>query len=439
MRRHVCALAILSLILSLCCPALAESAAEDPVVVRVGDFRYTRSVVQGALDSVLELSEMLRGDAPDRAEKDARLQATVDSFVELGVIENRLTEAGKNDFTDAEKEALNQTARTKYEELWQLMHQQMVNSGAAVSEGDVTRQLESMGYTFEAIYDELVLQRRENRAIELFCGNIVLTQAQVDDYSEEQFVAPDREDYADNIDRYDQDILMNNNEAFYTPEGYRYIRQIVLEIPQEAKDAVKEEEIRLNRATQSMGTALEGLTMAAIEAESWTDAMAEAKALYNEASEALKAAQSEYRAALESAALPMVREKTEEIARQYALGIDFKSLIGKYSTDKAERNVSGDGYPFHPDSKLWPENFRAVAAALEKPGDISEPFVTEQGIHILCYAGDVPAGVHALTDEERSLLAAAAERYYQLEKLHGLVEGWKADYEIETHPELLKY
>ena len=32
-----------------------------------------------------------------------------------------------------------------------------------------------------------------------------------------------------------------------------------------------------------------------------------------------------------------------------------------------------------------------------------------------------------------------ALRYYQLEKLNGLLEGWRADYEIETHPELLTY
>ena len=44
-----------------------------------------------------------------------------------------------------------------------------------------------------------------------------------------------------------------------------------------------------------------------------------------------------------------------------------------------------------------------------------------------------------MTDDERKLLNAAALRYYQLEKLNGLLEGWRADYEIETHPELLTY
>ena len=102
MKRCARALAIIALIMALCCSATADSVADDPVVVRVGDYTYTRSQLQGSLDSALELSEMLRGDAPTEAQKAARLEATVESFVGLGVIENKLAEAGKNDFSEAE-------------------------------------------------------------------------------------------------------------------------------------------------------------------------------------------------------------------------------------------------------------------------------------------------------------------------------------------------
>ena len=434
--RRLCALVAMALLLGI--QATAETA-DDPVAVRVGEFSYSRSMLQKSLDSELELSEMLRGDAPSEEEKQARLQGTVDSFVGLGVIENKLTEAGRNDFTEGELEELNQTARSKYEELWQMLYQQMQQSDASVSEEAVTAQLEGMGYTFDAIYDELVLQTRQNRAIELFCSDVILKQAQVDEYYEEQFVAPDRADYENDIDRYDQEILMNNNEAFYTPEGYRYIHQILLAIPQEALDATASEKVRLNRAAQAMSTALQRLTLAVIDASDWSEDLAAAKAAYDEAAKALEEAQNDYRSAIEAAALPLVQDKVGEINEQLAAGIDFKSLVSRYSTDKTERNISGDGYPFHPESKQWPENFRAAAAALEKPGDVSSPVVTEQGIHIICYASDVPAGAHVLTEDERDLLNAAALRYYQLEKLNGLIEEWEKDYEIETHPELLKY
>ena len=47
--------------------AAAQEAADDPVAVRVGEFTYTQSQLQGSLDSMLELSQMLRGDAPSEA------------------------------------------------------------------------------------------------------------------------------------------------------------------------------------------------------------------------------------------------------------------------------------------------------------------------------------------------------------------------------------
>lgn len=439
MKRCIRALMIATLVLSLCCSTLAESAVDDPVVVRVGDFTYTRSQLQRSLDSTLELSEMLRGDTPTEEEKAARLEATIESFVGLGVIENKLTEAGKNDFSEAEMEDMNQAASSKYDELWQLLYKQMQKSGETVEEKDVTETLEGMGYTFEAILDEYILQTRQNRALDLFCSHVVLSQAMVDEYYEEQFVGPDREDYRDDLEKYESEILANDNESFYTPEGYRYIRQIVLQYPDEAISACKREQVQVNRATQSMALAVQKLTIAATKSDSWTDDMAEAKALYDRAAEQLTNAQKTYMDALRAATEPLVRDTLDEIMERFNAGIDFGSLINKYSTDRTDKNLNGDGYPFHPDSPNWPEQFSEAARALEKPGDISEAVYTEEGVHILYYAGDVPAGDHVLTDDERQLLNAAALRYYQLKKLDELIQGWEADYEIETHPELLEY
>jgi parvulin-like peptidyl-prolyl isomerase len=413
--------------------------ADGPVVVRVGDFSYTQSQLQGSLDSMLELSELLRGDAPTDEEKAARLQATIDSFVGLGVIENKLTEAGKNGFSEAELEDLRQAANSKYDEFWQLLYQQMQKSDESVEEKDVTDTLEAMGYTYEAIYDEYVLQARQNRAIDLFVGDFALTQAQVDAYYEEQFVGPDREDYKDDLEKYESEILANDNESFYTPEGYRYIRQIVLQYPEEALSACKREEIQMRRAAQSMAQALQSLTVTVTKSDSWTDELSEAKTDYDRATEQLTDVQNAYMDALKAATEPLVRDEIDEIMGQFNAGIDFGSLVNKYSTDRTDKNLNGDGYPFHPDSPNWPESFSAAARALEKPGDISGPVYTEEGVHILYYTGDVPAGDYVLTDDQRKLLNAAALRYYQLEKLDELVEGWEADYEIETHPELLKY
>ena len=432
---------IISLCMALLLSAASFAGAEDagdPAVVRVGSFTYSLSTVQHSLDSMLDLSAMLRGDAPTAEEKAARVQTVTDSFVDLGILENRLTEKGQGSFTEAEQEQINETARMKYEELWQILYQQMQQSDASVSESAVTEQMDSMGFTMDAILAEYRLQALQDRAISLFVGSIPLTQAQVDDYYDEQFVAPDREAYEGNIARYDREILMNNNESFYTPSGYRALRQIVLAIPEEAREAVREDYVALNRDTRAMSSALQDLTMAAIEADSWED-MREAKAVYTETAESLAESQNRYTASLEAAALPLVQDTVDEIMKQLESGVDFPALIGRYSTDKTDRNMTGEGYPFHPDSEAWPERFIQMANTLAAPGDVSAPFVTEEGIHILYYDSDLPSGAHVLTEEERRMLNAAALRYYQLQALNEQIDGWRADYEIETHPELLTY
>ena len=439
MKRYVHTAMIFILILLLCGSALAESVAEDPVVVRVGDFSYTQSQLQASLDNALEISEMLRGDAPSEEEKAVRLETAIESYIGMGIIENKLTEAGKNDFSETELEDLNQAASSKYDEFWQLLYQQMQKANESVEEKDVTETMEAMGYTFEAILNEYILQARQNRAVELFVGDFALSQDQVDAYYEEQFVAPDREDYKDDLEKYEMEILANDNDSFYTPEGYRYIRQIVLQYPEEAISACKRLQIQMSRAAQSLTKALQTLTLAATEFDGTTDAISEAKTAYDSAAQQMTDAQNQYMDALRQATEPLVKDQIDEIMAQFNAGIDFGTLLNKYSTDRTDKNLNGDGYPFHPDSPNWPQTFIDAARALEKPGDISEPVYTEQGVHILYYAGDVPAGEHVLTDDERKLLNAAALRYYQLEKLDGLLEGWRADYEIETHPELLTY
>ena len=44
-----------------------------------------------------------------------------------------------------------------------------------------------------------------------------------------------------------------------------------------------------------------------------------------------------------------------------------------------------------------------------------------------------------LTAEEQETLNASALMYYQGLELEGLMETWKDEYDIETHPELLDF
>ena len=433
----------LALILALSLTALAESVPEapvqdDPVVVRVGDFSYPLSVVQSSLDSALDVAALLTGEEVTDEEWQNSIQGAVDKFVNLGLVENKLKEAGKHDFTDDEVELMKATAQAKYEELWQALYQRASKSGEEVSEEDITGWLEGEGYTVEAIYAEYEVSERNHRAIELFCQDVTLTQSMVDEYYEKQFVGPDRERYKDNVERFEEEIVSGNNEAFYIPEGYRYIRQITLDYPKAATASAKALEKRMQNAVNALAKRFQKLAVAATTAEGWDD-LKDLREEYDECSDLVAETQKAWMEKVKAEAQPLLQETFDAIAEQYAAGIDFKSLIEKYSADKTDMNLSKNGYLFHPDSTTWPDAFKEAAMKLEKPGDISQPVYSETGIHILCYAGEAPAGDHVLTEEEREQLNASAMQYYQNERLFGLCAQWKDSYDIETHPELLEY
>ncbi len=77
----------LLLVLALC-PALAE--ADDPVVVRVGDFSFTKCQLQSAVDSDIGLTETLGQVYLTDAEKQAQREDTINRFIGMGFIECKL-------------------------------------------------------------------------------------------------------------------------------------------------------------------------------------------------------------------------------------------------------------------------------------------------------------------------------------------------------------
>ena len=429
---------ILSLALCVlsCGAAFAES--EDPVCVRVGDFCYSQSLAQQSLDSALKLQEAFSGEEMTGEEKAQMASDVIDNLVGVGLIESKLTEAGQHDFTEEEVEQMNAAARSRYEELWKGVYQMMVDNGMEATEEQVMETMDEEGYTLDALYREFEVSERQRRAIDLYVPPILLTEDDLTEYYEGQFLEPDRERYSADLPLSEREVLAANNESFYTPEGYRYFRQILLEYPEEAIESLKPYYKKCETAAKKVAEAYAEVAEAAVAVKDWSELDAP-RAKYDAAAAALEAANQEYVRQREAVTLPLIQDTLDAIDERLDAGIDFKSLISKYSADVSEQNVTGTGYPLHPDSEGWPKEFIEAGMAMEKPGDVSKPVLTEKGIHILYYDSDVPAGDHVLTDDERELLKESAIYYYQVQELTKQIEAWKQDYDIETHPEMLKY
>ena len=419
----------LALLLFLLLPFGAAAENADPVVVRVGRVAYPLSLAKYSYQSNLDLMAY-QGYTPTVAEKEELKRQTIDHLIDLALIENKLIEAGKNDLTDAEETLVRSYAGNVYESLWQGFQQRVKNEGYDATEEQITSWLTEQGYTLDVVYQEVLVNVRYSRIYELYCADVTVTDEDVEAYLQETFVGPDREAYEFDIPRYEREILATGNESFFTPAGYRVIRQILLPYPQAVVDEIN----ALQPAVEEGATALEDAYHAVADAAiAGKDVEAEREA-YQAQSQAYADLLNQV-VALEQSALPTLKETTDEIALRYAAGESFDSLVAEYGKEAGE--AAGGELLFHPESENWAEAFKQAVSALKKPGEITEPFVTDLGIHIVLYQSDLPDGVHELTEEERAALQSSALENKQRETLHPFLDEWKTQYEIETHPEML--
>ena len=207
-------LACLLLALWMTMSPIAYAEAEDPVVVRVGDFSFTKSQLQSAINTDVELTAMISQETLTDAEKQAQRDETIERFIGVGLIHCKLQEAGQNHFTPEEEENLKVAARNMYEQLWQSLWQKAQQSSEDFTEEQVTEYLKETGYSAEAIYEEYKASERRYRAIDLYCSPVTLTQDMIHEYYENQFLNPDKERYANDIDLYEREILAQQNESF---------------------------------------------------------------------------------------------------------------------------------------------------------------------------------------------------------------------------------
>ena len=151
-------IAIMIACMLLLTQALAAEDA-DPVAVRVGDVGYPLSVVQFSVDPYVDIA--VAADEPlTEEQKQEILQQTEVHFIGLGVIENKLREAGINDFTEDEMDILRAQAGSQYEQTWQRIYQDARSYSQNVTELEVTSWMKAKGYTQDAFLREMMVNER---------------------------------------------------------------------------------------------------------------------------------------------------------------------------------------------------------------------------------------------------------------------------------------
>ena len=384
---------LLCCLLILCCTGCGTVSAQSDAAVRVGDVVFDLQTVQNTLTASCMLYE-----TTGMSLSDAQIQQLTDNvlehFVGLGVLENLLRESGQADIDGQTQLLLDEQARQTYEDARQQMSAAIRGEFPEASDEQIDAFLSDIGFTPDAYRQELEQDLKNQRLLDLYCGEITLSDREADEYYEQMYVSVCRDRYEENIPLFEQEILMGGGISYYMPQGYRRIKHIVMALPQDMADRL---------------SALQSGSSASSQDE---------------------------RQALLDAAVEVMKPKTDAIYQALANGDSFESQMRLYSCDTGVTTEDA-GYLLHADSVLWDATFFEAALALEHPGDVSEPVITSAGVHIILYAGDEPAGPLALTQEQQDLLRQAALADKQTQALEALVSQHRSNYEIETHPEWL--
>lgn len=420
---------LLALMLLFCRAASAEQA-PDPVVVRVGAVEYRQSEVQAYWDSLAEYALAAGEDASVLKGYAANV---VESYIGMGVLENKIREFGLDVMTPGDNERLDADALERYDRVLEVYTQSIMSQYQRTheeAEPYARNFMELDGYTMAAARDEAFRALKEERILEYVAGDVApLTEDELADYYEQNLVAPCRVAYANNYKAFEKDVLVYGGISYYIPDGYRYVRHIFFKADDATRAEAAELEKQLITARADMETAKNKLFAARLLAENENAAE---KALLE--AEALCADLEARCNAIYAETMTKYAGQIEQVQARLAAGEDFVTLMNEYSQDDL---MTEEGFMISNESVLNEEAFQKAAMALTAEGEVSLPVIAPSGVHILQYVCDAPSGAVPLEGELKDVVAKAAlmERKYSV--LSGFLLRWRDEYEIQTHPALL--
>lgn len=360
-------------------------------------------------------------------------QYALNTTLRVVMIKQKAAELGLDKFTEEETAELREKAKADWEELV-LSYEADAGITAdstedekAAARADALAVLEADGYEEEAYIQDYVDSELNNMLItrlrDHLSADASVTDEEVQAYFD-QMVAQDEQNYGQSIDYYEY-MTYYVQPSYFIPAGYRGITHILLEVD----DQLLANWIDLSARYEEQQAAAGDEAVPAAGGEAADAEAADAEAAAEPTAEPVTLEMVE---AAKQAVLDSVQPKVDEIKAKLAAGASFDDLILEYGIDPGMKDAAtrAEGYAVHKDSIIWDPAFTAAAMGLEKIGDVSEPVVGQNGVHILYYLRDIPSGPVELTDEMKNEIRASLLEEKKDNLLYGALDQWLASSEI---------
>ena len=342
------------------------------------------------------------------------------------------SEMGLDQFTDEDKAAFEADAKAQWDNIVDSfvsgsgsVTDESTDEEKAAARAEMEAQLLALyGYDEARYTEEYVAQAYNNtvyqRVFNSLTENLTVTDEDIQAYYD-GLVKEHQETLNGSAAAYEFYTRYYGQTFYYMPEGYRGITHILLKVDDDLLNSWKD-----------LSSKLEEQQSSAASEPAETETPAEDAEPTAEPEPTEEPVTEEMVAAAEQAILDSVKETVDEIKAKLDAGASFDDLIKEYGTDSGMEDdaTRAAGYPVHSDSIIYDETFKDTAMALEKVGDISDPVVTQFGVHILNYLRDIPGGAAELTEEMKKEFGETILTNLQNEALQTAAKQWLAESDI---------
>lgn len=422
MRKRLLSL-LLAASLLLCCAAALADAEADPVLYTVNGTQITLSQAQEVYDYYIDLYGSYGYDMDDAENQEVIRAFATQELVWQTLIEGYAAENGLDVFTDEEEAELNAENDAQWDAAIAdyISYETGLTDLADVPEEELATlranaiaYYNAEGFTMESTLRNIRQARLNERvkAAVLTEEDVNVTEADITAHHAE-LAEQDRAMLYDEEGNYGMSPseVYSMYSAFgyqlnYIPEGFRMVKYILLTPDADALETYR------NLAAQ-------------------LEEQAEATETGEDAEDGDKVTWEQVEAA-RLAVIATVQDRLDEIAAALQEGVTFDELIARYGQDPAmnEEPAVSEGFMISADSYDFDAAFVQAAFTTENPGEITDPVVSGDGVHLILYVDDAPAGPVPMTDEMRAayyedLVADAEENAFT-----AVVNHWIAEAEI---------
>lgn len=425
--------ALLMALLLMATSAFAEAA--DPIVIKAGSIEIPLSEVQAMFDKGYEAEASLAaeyGTSVDETKLLGMRDSLINQLVQKAVMDGKVAEYGLGEVTDAQKEEIHKELTTSLEESIKAYADQL-----GISYEDAKAEYDAAGLTFDAQYALAIEDLPYSRLYDKIVADMTVADEEImaayNAYVEEQ-----RADFENDVGSYELYRNTFGTEMLYTPEGYRQVKWIMLEIPESISAELSDLTGELGALRDEMDAKAQELFALENPQEGQAAPTGSIDAINAELeemqvrSDALEQNLSEVRAK----AVPELAGVMQEINNKLAAGESFDALIEQYSKDP-ERDLNPDGYQVHEQSIRYNEPIRAAAMGLANKGDLSAPVLDERGVFIIQYVDDVKGGAVEITEATKSELRQRILSDNKEKVFAETIAVWIADAKVEINADLI--